>query len=293
MKYLIRIMSLIGLFSISQFAYSASITDTYATGDTLTAETLNRIKSAVNNSDTRVNILESLTPGVNPDYSGYSLPFAADGDPKNVVILARNNNDGTTWYNVQVRYANSSQQISVEGAPVIRPFIADWFSISVDAGGNLTSLQNFLEAPLTTNYIDSVMENSTYDVSTLVKTVDDDTRSEFWDCNGGGAISDCDVDVKISGVSDNTESFTSMKAYSLLGSGTINSVAYPDLRGAQNTYITGLTYRVKAKGIGDVMRLQSGQKARKAIYYRVNGSTGGSLAGTIFAPGEKLDGVLF
>lgn len=59
MKNFIRIASLIGLFPLSQLAYSADITDTYATGDTLTATTLNNIKSAVNDNDARATTLEN------------------------------------------------------------------------------------------------------------------------------------------------------------------------------------------------------------------------------------------
>jgi len=54
MKCLIRTVSIVGLYSISLFAYADSITDTYATGDTLTAETLNNIKSAVNGNDASI-----------------------------------------------------------------------------------------------------------------------------------------------------------------------------------------------------------------------------------------------
>lgn len=61
MKYFIKIISLIGLFTISQFAYSASVTDTFATGDTLTADTLNNLKSAVNDNNTRIAAMERGT----------------------------------------------------------------------------------------------------------------------------------------------------------------------------------------------------------------------------------------
>ena len=54
MKYIIRIVSIIGLISVSQLAYPDSITDTYNTGDTLTATMMNNIKSAVNDNDTRI-----------------------------------------------------------------------------------------------------------------------------------------------------------------------------------------------------------------------------------------------
>ena len=43
-----RITSIIGLISLSQLAYTSDITDTYVTGDTLTAAKMNNIKAAVN-----------------------------------------------------------------------------------------------------------------------------------------------------------------------------------------------------------------------------------------------------
>lgn len=59
MKYSIRILSIIGLLLISQLARSDSITDTYTTGDTLTATKMNNIKSAVNDNDARIGDNES------------------------------------------------------------------------------------------------------------------------------------------------------------------------------------------------------------------------------------------
>ncbi len=62
MKNLLKIVSIIGLTVITQPAYSAAVTDTFATGDTLTAAQLNNIKSAVNDNDTRISDIV-LTPG--------------------------------------------------------------------------------------------------------------------------------------------------------------------------------------------------------------------------------------
>ena len=80
MKNLIRTVSIVGLLSISFVAYADSITDSYATGDTLDASTLNNIKSAVNDNDSRITALEAApkaniattAPTVNDDInSGY------------------------------------------------------------------------------------------------------------------------------------------------------------------------------------------------------------------------------
>jgi hypothetical protein len=62
MKNLLKIVSIIGLTVITQTAYSAAVTDTFATGDILTAEKINNIKDAVNDNDTRISEIV-LTPG--------------------------------------------------------------------------------------------------------------------------------------------------------------------------------------------------------------------------------------
>jgi hypothetical protein len=59
---LLKVVSIIGLTVITQTAYSAAVTDTFTTGDTLTAAQLNNIKSAVNDNDTRISDI-ALTPG--------------------------------------------------------------------------------------------------------------------------------------------------------------------------------------------------------------------------------------
>jgi hypothetical protein len=62
MKNLLKIASIIGLTVITQTAYSAAVTDTFETGDTLTAAQLNNIKAAVNDNDTRISDI-AQTPG--------------------------------------------------------------------------------------------------------------------------------------------------------------------------------------------------------------------------------------
>ena len=59
MKYSTGILSIVGLLAISQLVHSDAITDTYSTGDTLTATTMNNIKSAVNDNDARITALET------------------------------------------------------------------------------------------------------------------------------------------------------------------------------------------------------------------------------------------
>jgi hypothetical protein len=60
MKNLLKIASIIGLTVITQTAYSAPVTDTFETGDTLTAEKLNNIKAAVNDNNTRISLTYAI-----------------------------------------------------------------------------------------------------------------------------------------------------------------------------------------------------------------------------------------
>jgi hypothetical protein len=68
MNNLIKMVSIIGLTAIAQTGFTAEVTDTYNSGDTLTAATLETIRDAVNDNDTRISEIV-LTPG----------PTGADG----------------------------------------------------------------------------------------------------------------------------------------------------------------------------------------------------------------------
>lgn len=116
--------------------------------------------------DTRVNALEGASNGL--DFSGYSVPFSADGAPKNVVVLASDAGSGFTNYSVRSRYENSVEQVSVDGVPTVRPFIANYASTQTDNSGNLTFVSNYLESPDTSDYVNYNAEESTYDVNSLV-----------------------------------------------------------------------------------------------------------------------------
>ena len=76
-------------------------------------------------------------------------------------------------------------------------------------------------------------------------------------------------------------------------SGTMFSMCFFDLMGYQRLYNSSLQYRVRAKGIGDVLRLNDGSRVQKIIYYNGSSGTGGSLAGTPFDVGQLFNGVFF
>ena len=251
---------------------------------------MNNIKSAVNDNNARLSVVESAS-GISTDFSGYGTPFSADGAPKNVVVLRRLDSDGSGSYHVRSRYANSIEQVSVEGVMKTRPFIANYAYIAFDSNGDLTNANNWIEAPLTANYLDYVVEESTYDVSNAAKTVVGDTRRDVWVGSSTGPIQTGNVTVYTSGIATSLEQYHDVRTK--LGSGNIDSLAFADLMGFHRHYNTTNSYRVRAKGIGDVMHMFNGSTVRKIIYYQVDGVTGGSLAGTPFDSGEVFHGVFF
>jgi hypothetical protein len=90
MKNLLKIASIIGLTVITQTAYSAEVTDTFTTGDTLTAAKLNNIKSAVNDNDTRIDSVSSCTVTKNADIA--SITCSSESGDESIASVS----DGAT-----------------------------------------------------------------------------------------------------------------------------------------------------------------------------------------------------
>ena len=284
MKYFIKIVSLTGLFTISQLAYSAPISDTYTTGDTLTATTLDNIKSAVNDNDTRITSLEA--PG--PDFSGFGTGFSGDGAPKNVRIMSQPNGGGGTNYILSILFESSTEMVSIDGGSIQRPFFGVFPFVQTDNVGNVIGVSNLIETPDTVDYITYNIEQSSYDPS-FVKTVTDDTLRESYVCNGGRLQFCLATDTLTDGTFQ--DNYTRTMVRSLSGPFTVNGMTFNEVR--VENQLGNDRLRIRAKGIGEVFRSQPSQNDRELIYYRANGTTGGSLAGTPFAAGGELENFFF
>ena len=248
------------------------------------------ILDTVESNETRITVLEQGIPAV--DLTGYGLPFSELGNPINVVVLKRDNGNGTFSYSVRTRYANDTDQISVQGSLITPPWIANSGSVDVDSGGTIISIKQYIEAPMTSNYLDYTVEDKNLDPANPANTLslNSDNIREIWSCSGDGAVSTCSVESRIDDVYNT--SFTPVNVYTPLGAGTINGMPFANLRGSNSSYVRFPQYRVRAKGIGTVIDIGLGRPLI-AIYYRVNGATGGSLIGTPFEPGQPMDGIWF
>lgn len=245
----------------------------------------------ISNNNNRLAAVEAVTT-VPADFTGFGLTFSAEGNPKNVAIVRSLNSDGTTNYYIRSRYANSAEQISVQGVNTTRPFIANYGFVVVDSAGNLTSISNYIEAPLTEAYEDYLIEQSSFDTTSLAKTVTVDTGSETWICGAKvGVIEVCNINVKVTGAS--VRDFETARVMELLGAGEIGGIAFTNMRGSQRSYDGSAWYEVRAKGIGRILKMNRNRAVEKIIYYRVDGNTGGSLTGTPFASGQLLENFLY
>lgn len=112
MKHKVILTTVIALTINSQFATAGSITDTYTTGDTLTATTLNNIKDAVNDNDTNV--------GANT--GAIASLFGGDGSAGDLTIIAAVNWSSTPPANPY--FANitieAGQTLTVQSGTTIR-----------------------------------------------------------------------------------------------------------------------------------------------------------------------------
>jgi hypothetical protein len=233
--------------------------------------------------ESRISGLENA----NPNFGNYSMGFSPEGTLKNAVVLSRILGNGNTAYNVRSRYATSTEQININGVSTPRPFIGNYVFVETDPLGNVIYIENYIEAPDTENYIQFFVEQSTYDPISLAKTVFADNIREDWSLCSGGARVICIVEASLSltGEPERTYSWSSFR--SLSGPVTVNGMTFANVR--LEEYAANNFTRVRAQGIGEVMRTNTnGDSTRKAIYYQANGVTGGSLAGTPFAPGQLL-----
>ena len=246
------------------------------------------LNGRIDDIENRVVDLESASP----NFGGYATAFSPDGSPKNVTVLRRFTNFGAITYSVRSRYATSTEQISINGVMTQRPFIANYAYVTTDEFGNIIDAGNYIEAPDTEDYVDIYVEESIYDAAAS-KTVTNDTIRESWPCSSAGGTLNCIVEVSESATGTVTDhypwSYTRVIGNSPI---SVNGMTFDDYRIETRTNGNDET-RIRAKGIGEVLRMTGGTPDREIIFYRANGVENGSLAGTPFDAGQPFDGVFF
>jgi hypothetical protein len=268
----------------------ADVPNVFAPGNPILAEEVNE---NFGDLDTRLTGTENSLNRF--DFSGYWVGFPADGQASNVVLLGRYDFDDTlTGYNIRWGSNNSGDQISVNGVLTTRQYIFHYSFVSIDPGnGSITYISDYIESPDTEEYLTYLVEESEFDPVSLVKTIlpDGDTLRGTESC-GNSVVLICIVQFTLSA----NGAFHSISDYSrgrVLATNVNIGGGWPvftDVR-LEKFFGSG-QLRIRAKGIGTIyQRYDSGYD--RLLYYRNDGVTGGSLAGTPFDTGQPLDGLFF
>ena len=250
------------------------------------------------NLDSRVSTLESSVNTVTEN-SGFSMPFAAVGQEKNVVVMVRDNNLGGKSYKATIRYANSTDQVSVSGVLTIRPFISNNVYVGTVSDGSIVDISSYVDAPDNESFSSYTSEVSNYDPQSLIKTLLSDDKSYTEKCNDKGGVLQC----LGQGKSTSDPSFDGFYSYAYIqslmeGPYTISNITYSQDIQLRHKITGSRGVRINVKGVGTVLEQPStvsldNSGIYKAVYYHSNGVTGGSLSGSPFAPGQPLAGLFF
>ncbi len=141
-------------------------------------------------------------------------------------------------------------------------------------------------------YTSYLGEGSSYDVDSLSKIVYADDQRFTESCGASSVVLIC-ASVRTSSADG---SFPGMSDFSfvreILSDLTVAGETFSSLRAEKFLREDG-RFRLRARGIGPVYDARSNQAPLEFVYHHVNGESEGSLDGTPFAPGARLDGLFF
>lgn len=280
--------SLISTFCVQGYV-SADVPHTFEPGTPALASEVNENFSDL---DSRLADLEALTS--NSNFTKFNLPFSLDGDPQNVIVLkGYDESSGENIYTVRSRYQNSTETVSIQGNPTVRPYIANYVTVATGSAGEILSVYNYIESPDTENYLHYNIEQSVYDPDGTNKQIIDDSSAGSDACVGG--TSRICMGSTMSSIPENNYNWHTSYNRAVINSYVMDSNNWSFDQVSIEVRNTGRSrIRIRAKGIGLIFqRYEDGGADTSAIYYRVNGDTRGSLAGTPFADDQPLDGLFF
>ena len=234
--------------------------------------------------------------GLPPSLGGFGQTKATSEAlaDRNVNLLRREDESGFTYYNLRMVFEGTDYEISREGVPTKFENYKISVSVTIDDSGELDRLSTYTTAWADADPNTYHVEEASYDVDTLDRTVTQDIEYATWICgNAYGSVIHLCLETTYSILDDSiiqTMSFPRMQA--LYPSITRNGLTFAETR-AEMTWNDSI--RIRAKGIGRVVLADTrGRTAMATMYYRINGSAHGTLAGTPFEPGVGLlDGMFF
>ncbi len=277
-----------------------SANDTDISGLTSRVTTLE--STTVTDLDQRVTAVES---NVRPtsDYEGFSTPFSTTGQPRNIVILRRDNGSGSVYYNVRSRYQNDTgETISINGTDQTFEYLAVYGNVNVDGSNTLTSQPNrYIEAMDDVNYRNYSTATKFYDTATLAEASVSDISSDIVDIhsNEGNVnhIRRYTTAYDIGAATTTNTSQLRQRTYTIGTGYQANGIDFGQtpFRVEHRTVNSITSSRIRIQGIGvvELFAASAPGTPTQVVYYNVDGQTGGSLAGTPFTVGSALHTLFF
>ncbi len=251
----------------------------------------------IDDLDNRVTSLENSGGNTNPppiNYSSFVMPFSTSGQPRNFVVLRRDNDNGTTTYSIRLRYENGANEtLTINGTDRAFSYFAAYGSVTVDQGGNIISVSKGIDGTDDTSYTIYAHSSTTYDPTTLTPIVDPNPRTfeTIDNFTGEGALRNV---IQTTTTHDETGSTTRTAIVSriyTIGTGyEANGINFGQTPFRVEHRSRGSS-RIRIQGIGTVETFGSGTFSttpNRVVYYSVNGQTGGSLAGTPYQIGSPI-----
>jgi hypothetical protein len=304
MKRQFLLSSALVLSVISSISVAEGVPHTFATGEPAVAAEMNEnFQSVVDLANTsvegvvdlgdRVTVLESNVSPLSR-YQGFSTPFSAAGEPRNVVVYKSEDSSGVATYSMRMRYANSDgAAIAINGIERVFNYLAVYGSISQDVGGTI-SVGKYIEGmddPVYTQYSGLGL---TYDPASLIPSVysSSDIVDRVYD-NGAVRMLVRNKADYLGGV-EVVKGSVFLYEHRILSSGyEVNGISFGNTPILIEKRDPGSS-RIKVQGIGvvEVIPTTFGP-SREVIYYHVDGQTGGSLVGTPLEEGTNLHTLFF
>jgi hypothetical protein len=267
--------------------------------------------------DTRVGTVEATVLN-KPNFSGYGAGPSVIGSPKNTVVLEEKypelvwdsglddyvfSGKYYRYYLIRSYYETDSETININGTPTARTHIWQSVWVDTDQDGNINYINRYRESPddlaayTNGNTYTVKADETSFDPTSLVPTIDPDDYTETFTCgdDGVGAIYVCNGMQRLNSDNSFYGHYSWARIQSVVsGPYTINGMTFNDVR--FESYSSSDRFRIRAKGIGMIFQSagDDDDEPYQVIYYHVEGQSGGSLVGTPFEPGVGvLDGLFF
>ena len=238
----------------------------------------------------------TASPTISP-YANFGMPFSSVNEPRNVVVLKQEFPDGGYTYRLRMRYANANgDSIRINGVDTVFQFHAVYGTLVYDAFDNLMSASKSIDGMDDETYAEYYGSSVSYLIDALTQPPTLSLKStktvESFSPQGP-------VRTLTRRRTTYNNGFVSQKDellgrfYTLSSGFEVNGINFGDDIPIRYEHRVEGGSRLRAQGIGVVEFFYPNAPSGKAIYYNVDGQSGGTLAGTPLEEGTDAYNLFF